>query len=325
MRSSYQFAVAAILAFTATIAHADTGTAPVGAVARALLWQTKQYTYIRTIHFEASVRFTVTTVGGKGQVGNIRYEYWGAGSKYRIIFRQTTPQAKFDSVMADNGKHFYSLDRITGELVIRRSRPKAGDELMENPILEPLVPLAPPAPRHPAKWNLWVNLARFARNPKSIFGRCLAVRDCGKLGTTGEFDGCVTGSYVMVPARVKFTLRKGSWPHPLVTGWAANALGSSGMRTRLVRISYREFRLKSARVIFLPVAFQLDAKEPNYGPWKGPGTSQTKIRQIVLDKPIPLRRFMISYKLASFVTIVKHHKYTTMQVKPKGPPQGWSR
>ncbi len=320
----YQLTAVATLAL-AFGGYAVSASARPGDAAMALLWQAAQYTHIKTIHLEASSRFTVTTVGGRRQVGNIRYSFWGAGSKYRIVFRQSIPQAKFDCIMADNGKHLYSLDRVTGELVIRQSHPTAGDELMDNPILEPLVPLAPPPPHHPAMWNLWVNFARFARDPKSVIDRCLAVRDCGRTNTAGTFHGCLLGSFKMVPARVKFTLRKGSWSHPLVTGWMASTLGKSGMNARLVHVIYRAFRLRSGRIIYLPVAFELVAMEPNYGPWKGPGISQTKVTQLVLNQPIPPGTFRISYKLASFVTVVKHGNSTTIQVKSKHQPPGWSK
>ena len=45
----------------------------------------------------------------------------------------------------------------------------------------------------------------------------------------------------------------------------------------------------------------------------------------VLGKPIPPGKFRISYKLASFVTVVSHGKTTTIKVRPGGQPQGWSK
>ncbi len=325
MSTFYRLAAVAMLAL-ASNCRAYSAVSALGAASRALRSQAMQYTQIHTIHLRASGTFTVTTVGGKTLVGRIRYEYWGKGGKYRIVYQQSLPGAKFDSVLADNGKHLYSLDRITGEMTIRDSRPTAGDEIMENPILEPLSPLAPPPAHHPKMWNLWVNLPRFARDPKSIIGRCQAVRDCGKPTAAGGFRGCLLGSFVMVPARVRFAFQKeASWPHPLVTGWTAATLGSSGMRARLLHIKYHAFRLRSGRRIYLPVAFEVKSMEPKYGPWKGPGTSRTKVTQLVLDRPIPPGKFRISYKLASFVTVVSHGKTTTIKVRPGGQPQGWSK
>ncbi len=296
---------------------------PRGTAAWDLLWQAKQYTEIKTIHLRASASVTETTVNGR-MTAKISYEYWGDGSKYRVMFRQSMPQANYDRVIADDGKHLYALDRITGHLVVRDSQPTGGYSLMENPILEPLAPLAPPQQHHPVIWNLWVNLPRFAHDPKSIFDRCRAVRDCrDNEDTTGNFSGCILGSYAMLPAHVKFIFQKGPWPHPLVTSWTA-LMSEHGMHARLRHMSYRVFRLPSGRKIFLPIAFEVDGASHG-GYFRGPSVARTKVTQIMLDKPIPPGIFRISYKLANFVTVEKDHRYTTIQVKPTGQPQGWSK
>ncbi len=306
----------------ASIAQAAVTGGRAGRAAKAVLWQARQYTHIRTIHFKASSHFTEATVKGR-VAGRITYEYWGEGSKYRVVFKQKLSQADYSSVLADNGRHLFALNRITGTLTVMRSRPTGGLALLQNPILEPLGPLAPLPLAH-SQWKLFVDLPRFSSRPNSIFDRCTAVRDCGKPGADGSFQGCITGASTMLAAHVTFTLQKRkSWPHPLVTGWVA-AMGQNGANSRLMHLRYRAYTLASGKKIYLPVAFEVYGRSSR-GYFKGLTIARTKITALVLDKAIPPGTFRISYKLASTVIVAKHGKYMEFPVKPKSQPQGWSK
>ena len=118
-----------------------------GRAARALLWQARQYTWIKTIHLKASDRYALTLATGGKVTGSSRYEYWGAGRKYRIVWQNRSHLEDRDMVVADNGRRLYSLDRVTGTLTIQHSRPTSGLVFMMNPVLGPLAALAPPPPR----------------------------------------------------------------------------------------------------------------------------------------------------------------------------------
>ncbi len=307
-----------VLAVGLRPADAATGSR---AAAKALAWQARQYTHIQTIHFKASGQFVNNTVNGPLK-GTISYEYWGSGPKYRIVFKQSEAGADYNQVIADNGKHLYVLDKITGHLMVRRSKSAADYCTLENPVLEPLAPLAPPVAQHPRMWNLWMNLPRFFTAPQSVFSRCMAVKDCGPSAKDGAIQGCLLGSSVMQTGQVKFTLRqKPSWPHALVTGWQV-AMLTPGRRARLSHIVYQSFTINSHHTIFLPVAFKLKGRSQS-GYFQGRDVARTRITHIAVNKPIPSGIFRINYKLARFVTVVKHGKYITFDVKPKQGANGW--
>jgi thiol-disulfide isomerase/thioredoxin len=263
-------------------------------VAQALLWQARQYTHVKTIHFQAVAHSTVTTVKGKKETFTQRYEYWGEGIKYRIDFQQSAPKAHFDVLVTDNGRHYRMLNRIPHFLTIEPTHPiYFATPGMQNPILEPLAPLAPYF-----SWRLqtphwwWVNLARMARNPQSVFNRCRAVRSCGMTGPGRGLQGCILGAVNGTPAQVRFTIG-GGMPHPLVTGWTAKQFRYPGAYIRLSRINYRTFQLPSGRKIFLPVAIEKTGISRPIGPWRGLFTENIVISHISIDKPIPAGKFTI--------------------------------
>ena len=294
-----------------------------GAAAKALAWQARQYTHIKTIHFKASGQFLNNTVNGHLK-GTISYEYWGSGSKYRVVFKQSSAGADYNQVMADNGKHLYVLDKITGHLLVRRSMPVADYCTLENPVLEPLAPLAPPVAQHPRMWNLWMNLPRFFTAPRTVFSRCMAVQDCNGPAKSGLLQGCLAGSLTMQTGQVRFTLQKRpSWPHALVTGWKVSML-AHGRSAELKHIVYRSFAINSHRNIFLPVAFEVDGHSQS-GYFRGRDIANTKLTRIAVNKAIAPGLFRVSYKLARFVTVVQHGKYITFDVKPKQGANGWSK
>lgn len=294
---------------------------PVGS---AMLWQARQYTHIKTIHFLAVCRNAATTLKGKKSTATQRYEYWGAGVKYRIDYQQFVAGGEYDVVVTDNGKHFRMFDRLADILTIGPTHPIHGDlPVIQNPILEPLIPLTPYFPDFHTPHVQWVNLARFARNPKSIFDRCGKVVPCGRAGLHGRLQGCILGSVYYNPAHVRFILGAGM-PHPLVTGWMANEFRYPGTYLRLRRIKYRAFRLPSGRMLFLPVAYSEEGVSKNVPlPVAGPFTNTMVISHISLDKPIPAGTFTINYKLARFIhEVMPNGKIHYMTVRSFTPAPG---
>ena len=295
-------------------------------VVQALLWQARQYTHIKTIHFQAVAHSTVTTVKGKKETFTQRYEYWGAGKKYRIDYQQFAPHADFDVLVTDDGRHFEWFSRISDMLCIGPTHPIHGVVPgMQNPILEPLVPLAPYFPLHlgTPHWR-WVNLARFARNPKSIFNRCRQVRNCGKKGLNGSLHGCISGAYNGLASHVSFKVASRMY-HPLVTTWIADEYQHVGSYVSMYIIRYKAFHLESRRMIFLPVAFEVKGMTKNIpGLWSGPFTVNVIISHVTLDKPIPPGKFTINYKLAHIVDEVTGHgksrKFHYITVHPATRP-----
>ncbi len=283
-------------------------------VAQALLWQVRQYTYIKTIHFQAVVHNRVTTVRGKIEGYKERYEYWGAGIKYRIDYQQFAPQANFDVLVTDNGRHYRMFDRISSIINIGPTHPTSfSPPVMQNPILEPLVPLAPYFPFRHHKWTphvLWMNLARIDRNSQSVFNRCRQVWTCGKKGPGGSLQGCILGSFSDTPAHVRFRIVGGGGGHPLVTGWMAREYKHRGSYMRLIRIKYRSFRLSAGRIILLPVAFEERGMVRNWpGPYRGSCTSKVVISHVSIDQPISPGKFTINYELAhSIIEVTGHGK-----------------
>ena len=311
-----------------SIACAAPARIPPGTVAQALVRQARQYTHIKTIHFLAVGRYTVMTAQGKTKVAKIRYEYWGDGIKYRIDFQQFIPGANIDVVVTDNGKHFRLFYRNSGSLIIAPTHPIYGSPpVTQNPILEPLVPLATSVPPHlgtPRK--TWVNLARIARNPKSVFDRCRLVRNCGKALLGGEPVGCIMGAYNTIPANVTFTIGRHA-PH-LVVRWQANQHGFRGAYICLSRITYRSFPLPSGEKLYLPVRFEETGMTGHLpGPWRGPFSNQVIISHISLDKPVAASKFTISYKLARSIQEVmpdgKSHQCSVRSFSP-APGHDWS-
>ena len=311
----------------ASIACAAPARIPPGTVAQALLMQARQYTRIKTIHFLAVGRITVMTAQGKTEVAKTRYEYWGDGIKYRIDFQQFIHGGTIDVLVTDNGKRFRRFDRISDILTIAPTHPIYGSPpVTQSPILEPLVPLAlsfPPGTPH----EQWVNLARIARNPKSVFDRCRQVRNCGKAISGGNPEGCILGAYNTIPASVTFTIGRRA-PH-LVIRWQANQHGFRGAYVRLSRISYRSFLLPSGEKLYLPVSFEETGMEGHLpGPLRGPFSNQVVISHISLDKPIAASKFTINYKLARFIHDVmpdgKVHYMSVQPRRPEAPGRSWN-
>ena len=254
--------------------------------------------------------------------------------KYRIDYQQFAPFGGFDLVATDNGKHFRMFNRIDDTLRIGPTHPIHGDiPTMQNPILEPLIPLAPFFPFHHHKWTphvQWVNLARIVRNPNSVFNRCRQVRDCEKTGPGGSLHGCILGAYSHYLAHVTFTVDGGRTRYPLVTGWTAKMLQYPGSYTRLGRIRYRTFHLPAGRKIFLPVEFELKGVAKNVpGPISGPFRGSVVVSHISIDKPIPPGKFTINYKLAHFIIEVTGHgksrKFHYITVHPATRPHHFRR
>ncbi|MCL5945878.1 MAG: hypothetical protein M1472_03365 [Planctomycetes bacterium] len=293
-------------------------------IVRALLWQARQYTYIKTIHFVAIERCVLTPKRGQTVHGRARYKYWGSGKKYRIDYWQFMPQADFRVVITDNGRHFRMLDRITGQLIVTRTHPIHGAApVPENPILAPLVPLAPYFPhRLNTPHKDWVNLVRFARNPNSIFSRCREVAPCGPSGPAGVLHGCISGAFNAGAARIRFTVAKGRWPHSLVTSWTAEFYQHPGNYVHM-RIKYRAFHLASGRRIYLPAAYREKGMYKNL-PWPmgGAGTNNFVVTHVILNKPIPAGTFTIDYKLARYILDRHNGKYTTIPIHPARKVQG---
>jgi hypothetical protein len=297
-------------------ARATSPTTPTNSVAQALLWQARQYTHIKTIHFLAVGHDKFTKPNGKTETSTQRYEYWGAGIKYRIDFQQFVPQADSDFLVTDNGRHFRMFNRIAALMTIEPTHPiHHGVPVTPNPILMPLVPLAPFfPPRLGTPHMQWVNLARFTRNPQSIFDRCREVAPCGKKGLGVGLHGCILGAYQNYSVHVRFTIG-GGMHHLLVTGWTANYLQLAGNYMRLSHIKYRAFRLPSRRKIFLPVAFDEKGMTKNMpGPGRGGWSNKVVISNVSIDQPIPPGEFNINYKLARFIK----------EVSPDGKAQFFS-
>ena len=315
MRIFLSYAMIMVLLFVASV-RARSPKPGLNPVAKAILWQARQYTHINTIHFKAVLHDMVTMRTGKIESSIERYEYWGAGEKYRIDYQHFTPRVDIDYLVTDNGRHHRAFDRIADILAIGPTHPVQGvTPVIENPILEPLAPLAHHFPRRLKTPHIhWVNLARFARNPNSIFDRCRQVRNCGKKGPRG----CILGAYEGKPAHVRFTISGGA-SHPLVSGWRANEF-RSGSYIRLSRIRYQAFRLKSGRKIFLPVEYVEKGMIRNLPiPISGPFTTKVFISHVSIDKPIPPGKFTINYKLAGLIIDETHGKYKYIAVQPTQP------
>ena len=150
-----------VLACVSVIRAASSRKQP-NSVAQALIWQARQYTHIKTIHFIALAYNKFTNMKGKTQVFHIRYEYWGARIKYRIEYQQFGKGADFDDVVTDNGIHYRLFDRISDFLRIGPTHPiHITKPVEQNPILEPLIPLAPYFPFRHHKWTPhihWISL-----------------------------------------------------------------------------------------------------------------------------------------------------------------------
>ena len=99
MRIFLLSAVLAVLLFDPGVraAHQKMSANP---IAQALIWQARQYTHIKTIHFLAIAHHIHTTTNGKTRTFKSRYEFWGAGIKYRI--ESFSPHAEIDNVVTDN-------------------------------------------------------------------------------------------------------------------------------------------------------------------------------------------------------------------------------
>ncbi len=319
-----------------SIVRAALHPTPPNSVAQALLWQARQYTHIKTLHFLAVSHTTFRTVKGKKETIHNRYEYWGSGIKYRIDYQEFGPHADEDVVVTDNGRHSRQFYRISDYLTIGPTHPIYGVlPVPQNPILEPLAPLAPYFPFRHHKWAShvqWINLPRFARNPKSIFDRCFQVRVCGNKSPDGSLHGCITGAVDWSAAQVRFKIFGGGWSHPMVTGWIAKKLQYPGNYSyiRLGRIRYRTIRLKSGRKIYLPVTY-VKKGIMKFAIWRGPATTKMVISHISLDKPIPLGKFTINYKLAHTVVAVtghgksrKFHYFTVHPTTRSAPGRDWN-
>jgi hypothetical protein len=145
---------------------------------------------------------------------------------------------------------------------------------------------------------------RFARNPRSIFDRCLQVTDLRQPVPGIGLQGYILGSDDNTPARVTFDLGPRGASRPLVTGWVAREFRYPGSYDRLGQIRYRKFRLASGRNISLPVAYSLTGVVKNMpvpAAASGPIADRVVVTGIVIDHPIPASRFTIDYKLARLV------------------------
>lgn len=272
--------------------------------------QLRQYTHIHSIEFRADGRFTETE-GNKSINFDVKYSYWGKGAEYRIDFRQFKPGADFDVRMTDNGKYFRYFDRIADQLRIMPSDPKHGETPdIQNPLLEPLMCLVPPG----ARWH-WLNLARISRNPRLVLGRCVSVRPYTPPAGKGVWGRCV-GSIFGKP--VAFTIEMHSQPLGLVKRlWARD--GTAGA-LELHAIHYLAFRLRSGRVLHLPVAYK------ERGHWAGHRTLvRMSIKHIRINRPIAQSEFTVDYKLAAVVVDeAGNGPWHFIRIGPKlAPPGGW--
>jgi hypothetical protein len=283
-------------------------------IVRALLSQARQYVRIKTIHFLAIGHYKVVANGSTNHYRE-RYEYWGAGVKYRIDFQQFLRSASFDILMTDNGRHFKYFDRIADQLRVMRSHPTHGETPdMRNPILEPLMFLIPPN----ARWH-WLNLARIARNPESVLSRCRAISNCGATVLAGAgLRGCLAGSLAGKPVQFSFTIpsrRRG-----LVTDVFARQK-KSGNYLHLLKIAYRAIHTTSGHVIELPVSFIERGRENNASV-----SVAMAISHLIIDQPISPAKFTINYKLAKVVVDeTGRGKWKYITVQPTHPAPGGTR
>ena len=292
--------------------------------AKALLRQANGLAQIKTIHFLATGKFKTQTKQGKRVVASLRYEFWGAGAKYRIDFQQFAPQADFDILVTDNGKHFCMLNRISDVLRIGPSHPThGGTPVMQNPILEPLIPLAPYFPRRLGTPHThWINFARFARNPRSIFDRCRKVTLCNMHARPGWSTGCLSGMVEYTPAKVQFAV-DGVGSHSLVASWTATESRYPGAYMSMASVQYHTFQLPSGKTIFLPGKFRLVGVLRPIGAWRGAFTRDIRISNVSLDKPIAPDKFTIDYKLARYIVdVTPDGKFHYISGHPDRPAPG---
>lgn len=284
------------------------------AIAKAVLSQFHQYTLIKTIHFLAIGHYKVVANGSTSHY-RVRYEYWGAGVKYRIDFQQFLRGASFDVLMTDNGRHFRYFDRIGDQLRIMQSHPTHGETPdIRNPILEPLVFLIPPNSR----WH-WLNLARIARNPESVLGRCRAISSCGAIVPAGaDLRGCLAGSLAGKPVQFSFTIP--SSRQGLVTDVIARQK-KGGNYLHLLKIAYRATHTASGHAIELPASFIERGRENNASI-----SVAMAISHLTIDQPISPGKFTINYKLAKVVVDeTRPGKWKYITIQPSHPAPGGTR
>ena len=287
---------------------------PRAAVVRAVVSQLRQYSELKTIHFLAQGNYTMV-VPNRTIHFTERYEFWGAGTKFRIDFQQFRPGASFDVLITDNGHRFRYFDRIGDQLRVMQSHPKYGETPdMRNPILEPLMFLIPPN----ARWH-WLNLARIARNPESVLSRCRAISNCGATVLAGAgLRGCLAGSLAGKPVQFSFTIpsrRRG-----LVTDVFARQK-KSGNYLHLLKIAYSAIHTTSGHVIELPVSFIERGRENNASV-----SVAMAISHLTIDQPISPAKFTINYKLAKVVVDeTGRGKWKYITVQPTHPAPGGTR
>lgn len=310
------FAVIAVLALTLMVNAVDEAAAPApprAAVVRAVVSQLRQYSELKTIHFLAQGNYTMV-VPNRTIHFTERYEFWGAGTKFRIDFQQFRPGASFDVLITDNGHRFRYFDRIGDQLRVMQSHPKHGETPdMRNPILEPLIFLIPLK----ARWH-WLNLARLARNPQLVLSRCLAIKPLATGAVSeGWLGGRTTGSLAGKPTRFTFYLSPGG--QDLVGQVTARASdGKSVLRLHAIR--YETFHTKTGDVL-LPTAFRENGRQ---GPTRV--AMSMAISHILVDRPISPNRFTINYKLARVVVDeTGRGKWKYITVQPTHPAPGGTR